>query len=225
MIRTFILASVVTLAASGCSHVMNGQNEALSVAERHPITVDQQTVTVAIPVDSTRNGLSRQALADLDNFMTAYRTRGHGPVTVTAPSGTSRNIDAQQVASDVRQALNSFGLDYGAMQGATYRTGDTPSAVLVSFTQYVATGPVCGAFDGGVTTRFRNLAPTNFGCADQHNLAAMVADPRDLTQMQPMGPSIGTAGAAASRAPHTGAGTWQREGSYGASVGGDASGQ
>lgn len=193
-----ILALGVSLTA--CSSIMNTSNNALSSAERHPITVDQQTVSLAIPIDSTLSGLTRQTLAELDQFMTVYRTRGHGPVTITSPSGTNRDIDGQQTAADVRDALHSFGLDYAQMHGATYRVGGRPDTVLVSFTRYVAEGPVCGVFTGETRSNLRNLPAPNFGCADQQNLAAMVADPADLTRMQDIGPGNGTQAAAAVRA-------------------------
>ena len=76
-------------------------------------------------------------------------------------------------------------------RGASFVAGGRPDAVIVSFTRYVATGPECGDFSGEFTSRLRNQAPPNFGCADRHNLAAMVADPRDLTRMQTPAPVTG----------------------------------
>ena len=189
MNKQFFCLATLGLVLSGCGALSNTENDALTVAERHPITVDQQTVSISVPVDPTLSGLSRQTVGQLDNFLTVYRTKGHGPVTVTAPSGTSRDLDGQETAANVRQALNALGLDYAQMQGASYRTGERPAAVIVSFTRYVASGPVCGIFTGDTMRRYKNLPSNNYGCADQQNLAAMVSDPRDLTSMQQAAPA------------------------------------
>lgn len=180
--------------------MFNDRTDAQTLAERHPISIDQQTVVLRVPVDPTLRGLPRTVLSDLDRFLTDYRTRGHGPVTVTAPTGTGRDIDGQQTAAEIRQALYALGLDYSEMLGSSVRSDDRPGTVLVSFSQYVASGPVCGVFDGGLVNNFTNRPPRNFGCADQHNLAAMVSDPKDLVTMQAPSASNGAALAAAVRA-------------------------
>ena len=179
----FICAAAIALMGCG-TPLYNGATQATSVADRHPITVDQQTVSLAVQIDPTSQGLNRGQLADIDAFVTAYRIRGHGPITVTAPTGTRSDLDGAETAANVRAALNSFGIDYRDLQGSSYRAGGTPEAVIVSFVQYVATAPTCGDFSGELASRLRNLPPPNYGCADRHNLAAMVADPRDLTRMQ-----------------------------------------
>ena len=192
MMKTSLLlgAAVILLSACG-TFVANGPNDAMTHYERHPITVDQQTMSLAVTIDSTSHGLSRGQLAEIDNLVTAYRTRGHGPITVTAPAGTVADLDAAQTAADVRAALNSFGIDYRDIQGASVQTAGRPDAVIVSFTRYVASGPECGLFKSELSSRLRNIEAPNFGCADQHNLAAMVADPRDLTRMQSAAPTMG----------------------------------
>lgn len=209
-----VAALALLLAAPGCAAFFNGDREATSVPERHPITVDQQTASMSIPIDPSRYGLSRDQLRAIDGFVTEFRTRGHGPITVTAPSGLENDIDGQQTAADVRDALAAFGIDYRDMQGATYRTTSPQSSVILTFTRYVAAGPVCGVFTGEASERLRNRPAPNFGCADQQNLAAMVADPRDLTVAQPSAPANGTAAAAAARALSTGQNTWGGEGAF-----------
>ncbi|MEM6648829.1 MAG: CpaD family pilus assembly protein [Pseudomonadota bacterium] len=197
-IKTSIFVSLLTITLASCGTVSNGVREASTAQENHPITVDQQTVSLAIPVDATLRGLSREMHQELDALMTTYRRRGHGPMTITVPSGGATEIDAQQTAANVRSALNMLGLSYSEMRGATYRTGGE-NTVIVSFTQYIATGPVCGTFQGEQFSRLKNTRAPNFGCADQNNLAAMVADPRDLSRMQDIAPSNGTARAASVR--------------------------
>jgi pilus assembly protein CpaD len=175
-------ASLLTiLLLSACGSVTNGPRDALTVAQRHPITVDKQTVTLSVSAEGNPNGLSRASLAEIDAFVNAYRTRGHGPITVTAPSGNGRDVYGQQTAADVRAALFASGIPYEAMQGATISAGRGADEVILSFASYVATGPSCGRYPGELANQRANRMSTNFGCATQANLAAMIADPRDLT--------------------------------------------
>ena len=47
----------------------------------------------------------------------------------------------------------------------------------------------CGDWSRNAGDTASNLPMPNFGCASQHNLAAMVTDPRDLVSPRAMGPS------------------------------------
>ena len=175
--RLLTVAAFSTLGA--CALTPNGTDDALSVREAHPITVDQQAVALRIGVDGTRGGLDRSDLARIDALVSDYRTRGHGPITVTAPVGGDSDRAAQRTAADVRTALHAAGVPYDAMAGASVRTARADE-VIVSFQSYVATGPSCGAGGYSVSRRLRNLRSEDFGCASQANLAAMISDPRDL---------------------------------------------
>ena len=175
--RAFLAAAATALTAA-CALTPNGPDEARTVAQAHPITVDQQTVALRVAIDDTRGGLSRADLARIDALVSEYRTRGHGPVTVTAPVGGASDRAAQRTAADVRSALHAFGMPYETMSGASVRTEE--GDVIVSFQSYVATGPACGRNGYSASRRLRNVRSENFGCANQSNLAAMIADPRDL---------------------------------------------
>ena len=122
-------------------------------------------------------------LADIDAarlraFANSYLTRGHGPVTVTAPSGSGD--DSSDAAAAIRGKLNEAGVSWANITGASYRTGESDGQVVVSYTRYVATASECGNWQGLRSRTYRNLRSPNFGCASQNNLAAMVADPHDL---------------------------------------------
>ena len=179
--HTWRAAPLLLLALPSCAVVANDRHDALTVAERHPVTIDQQTETLLVPVDAQAQGLPRAQLAAIDGFVSTYRTRGYGPITVTAPSGARDARAAGQTAADVRTALFASGVPYEEMRGATVRSG-TADAVIVSFATYAASAPACGVYSGVLSARLGNRPHPNFGCASQANLAAMVADPRDLHQ-------------------------------------------
>ncbi len=147
------------LATASCSHIGNKPDQARLAAERHPISVDQQTVTMTIPVDATLSEMSHVDKSRLRAFLSTYTARGHGPVTVTAPSGSgARDIVGQELASDIRKELYALGLDWAQIAGATYRVSSATNDmdVVVSFSNYVASPSACGDWKGEVSNRFFN---------------------------------------------------------------------
>ena len=167
---------------SACSTIVNGPEAALSVEEEHPISVDQQTVTLSVAVDLSLSDLTQLDKARLSAFADSYFKKGHGALTITAPSGGRYDYYGQEVASDIRQHLHARGVSWSEILGATYRvSGDNENAeVLVTFSHYVASASECGDWSREFSRRFKNMRSKNFGCAQQSNLAAMISDPRDL---------------------------------------------
>lgn len=178
-LRLSLLAALAALA--GCAGAWNGSGQALSVAEEHPISVDSQVVTLTMALDPSNPNLSSVDQARLRAFADAYLNSGHGPLTITAPSGAASDGAAADRASNIRAYLHSIGVSHDAMTGSNYRAADDRSRDLIlSYTHYVATPPVCGVWQGVKARDYANLRSPNYGCAAQNNLAAMVADPRDL---------------------------------------------
>jgi pilus assembly protein CpaD len=52
--------------------------------------------------------------------------------------------------------------------------------VDISYITYKANADSCGDWSKDLSFTMENDTSPNFGCAVQHNIAAMVADPRDL---------------------------------------------
>lgn len=178
--RLVLLASLSAL-ASGCAGAWNGAGQALTVAEEHPISVDSQVVTMTMPLETQGSALSSMDKARLRAFSDSYLTSGYGPLTITAPEGASSDAAGQKLAAQIRDYLHETGVNADAINAAVYRVGsDRKRDLILSYTHYVATAPVCGVWDGMRKRDYGNLRSPNFGCAQQNNIAAMVADPRDL---------------------------------------------
>ncbi len=186
------LLSAMSMTAAACSSgPFNGPEHAASVAETHPIAVDSQVVTLTIKTDATTTDISNVDKARLRAFASAYMNNGHGPVTVTGPSGAGNDLDGHEASADIRKALNDAGVPWSAIHGATYRTGNAENDIILSFTRYVATPSPCGVWAGVRSRQYRNLRTPNAGCATMNNLAAMVADPRDLVAPTDVAPRDG----------------------------------
>lgn len=195
MIRTTIKALFLSTSAAlavSCASPFNGAEHAATVAETHPIAVDSQVVTLSISADATTTDLSAVDRSRLRAFVDAYLINGHGPLTVTAPSGSGADFDGHEMAADIRQALNDAGVPWSAIAGATYRTGgDNGDNVLLSYTRYVATASKCGVWKGMRSRDYRNLRSPNMGCATMNNYAAMISDPHDLIEPAAVAPRDG----------------------------------
>lgn len=188
-------ASLMTAACGG--GIFNGPEQALTIAEQHPISVDGQVVTLTIATDATTSDLSNMDRARLRAFVDSYMTNGHGPLTVTGPSGAGNDNDGHEASADIRQALHDAGVPWSAIHGATYRTGDAANEIIVSFTRYVATASPCGVWKGIRGNDYRNMRSPNMGCATMNNYAAMIADPHDLIAPANVDPRDGQAAARA----------------------------
>jgi pilus assembly protein CpaD len=189
------LLSAASLAVSACAGgPFNGQQHAMTIAEAHPIAVDGQVVTLTIDGDVTTSDISNVDKSRLQSFASSYMTNGHGPITVTAPSGAGKDRNDHEAAADIRKILNDAGVPWSAIHGATYRTGDAGNdQIILSFTRYVATASPCGVWTGQLSSQYRNLRSPNMGCATMNNIAAMVADPHDLIAPAETAPRDGQA--------------------------------
>src|SRR5690606_33108943 len=58
--------------------------------------------------------------------------------------------------------------------------GQAAAPVIAAYEGHRAIAPECGHWPVNVAENFSNMPAPNFGCAQQANLAAMVANPRDL---------------------------------------------
>ena len=179
------LISVLALALGACAPTFNGPEQALTVADRYPITVNEDTATLAINPSGTsgrRSDYDRRVIAD---FVSEYKQRGRGPIVLSSTAGTDT-----RTASDARSALMAAGVSSGNIQSTSLATAGAPSApVVLSFSRYVASVLECGDWSTNMGQSSRNMPWPHFGCATENNLAAMVVDPGDFVEPRGVGPA------------------------------------
>lgn len=173
------LPVIASLALAGCGG-FNGAEEAdFGASYNHPISVQPDVPTLKI---SAANALGVEDRAALNDFVAAYKERGHGPLTVSTPSGSSNTAIAMNVLVDVRDALAQSGVPATSVAYTPYRASaaDQAAPIVVSYKQFIAVASPCGDWSDSYSYNPSNTTAKNFGCATQNNLAAMVADPADL---------------------------------------------
>jgi pilus assembly protein CpaD len=93
----------------------------------------------------------------------------------------------QAHAETVSAQLVAIGLRPSIVAAANLTSG----VARVVVERYIAIPPDCPDWSHKPSPNFQNYDQRNFGCADAVNLAAMVADPKDLAMGAAMGPQVG----------------------------------
>lgn len=100
-------------------------------------------------------------------------------------SGLNNEVTRQEVAA----VASRWGIDVAPTAGPT--AGEvTPGAVRVVVSRTAATVPGCPDWSGAPYPDFTASTTSNYGCATNRNLAAMVADPQDLVRGREPGRSV-----------------------------------
>jgi pilus assembly protein CpaD len=123
--------------------------------------------------------------AKFDAFLADYRLHGNGSLGISVPGGGPSR--AAIVFFGERAAATGISRD--KILVSTHEAANGDSRVDVSYIAYTAHSEACGDWSENLAFSSDNLTPKNFGCSVQHNLAAMVADPRDLVEPRRFDPA------------------------------------
>ncbi|MBU6373395.1 MAG: CpaD family pilus assembly lipoprotein [Alphaproteobacteria bacterium] len=183
------LAALLSLATAACATTAPtgpSGHPAPTVADTHRIKVEQ--VDAKLQVSIADGVLADETLREIEAFATEYRLTGHGPMTMSAPSGAR-----SQMVQTVRAYLDELGVIPEAISFSTYDTGGPGAPLLLGFVRYEAEAPACPSLGGeNLAISWSNKPWSGFGCATQANLAAMIADPADLMAPRATDPADAT---------------------------------
>jgi len=189
---------VVVVALTGCRGYGPQYSEirGVSIADpsaRHPISVSKAPVVMDIEVPRGSSGLTRSQASGLKAFVARYRTEGEGQLVVSAPSGGRNEYAIVNSVANVRGIIHGSGISGHAVRMEPYYvSGHSNAPIKVSFTSLVAKGPECGRWTESLSESSGNTNHENFGCAQQHNLAALIANPGDLVHPHGLDPRSST---------------------------------
>ena len=195
-----LIVSLLALALAGCKTIEEpGAHVAgftlVDASQRHPIMVSQQPATLNIRVARGSQGLTPNQRAQVVEFLGRYRTvdAGNSKLVIAVPSGSPNETSAMHAVNDLRALTSQSGFADSAVAIEPYHGGrDASAPIRFSYLRYVAEGPECGRWPTNLAEDYRNLNYPNFGCAQQKNLAAQVANPADLLGPRTMEPADAT---------------------------------
>lgn len=180
-----ILVLALGLGAAACAPVTGGPSAPLTPLSRYSMRVEPGLDRIALAVHE--QGLSPNQQAALGQLADRYGASGHGPVTVEAPAGDDP-VAAQQ-AYAVRAALQAAGVPAERIRMTAYSAPDSRAPVLAGFETLRAEIPDCSTEARNLGPRFSNQSSFGFGCAVTANMAAQIADPRDILGARAMTPA------------------------------------
>ena len=155
---------------------------------RHPITLQESQRTLQVFIGSNRGELNPTQRAQIMSFGLGWKRAATGGMVVDRPVGTSNEQAAAEAMHEILSILAAAGLPPQSVALQTYQaTGASVAPVLIGYPKIVAQAGPCGLWPEDLGPTYsrdyvNNQPPWNFGCAEQHNLAAMVANPSDLVQ-------------------------------------------
>lgn len=181
----------LALAACGTDRVVTGSASRITddYRERHPIVLTDAPETLDVFVGENAPRLDERQEDDVTAFAKSFRQAGKGGVTALVPMGAAGEIGTHRGLNAIRSAFSKAGANVH-LNVQTYRVSDPSVAapIRLTFMKLQAKLPHrCGQWPddvGGANTlnSWQNQNYWNFGCAYQQNLAAQVADPRDLAR-------------------------------------------
>lgn len=182
-------AMAAVLLAGSCAAPINNANITADGEANHPITVAPSYHSIKVSFAADNQGLLPEDSARLDAFVTEYMTRGNGAISVSVPGGpgaaTSIHYFGERLA-DMGVARSSI------LVGTHDVAANKDGRVEIGYVGYVAHTDACGDWSQDASDESSNLPMPDFGCSVQHNIAAMVADPRDLVSERPLGTADAT---------------------------------
>lgn len=169
---------------AGCANVQYVEVGAIpdDYRTRHPIVVAEGETAIDIPITASDTRLPLSSRSRVEEFARRFHASEAAAIRIMVPSGSFNEAAARLAADDAVRVLRATGVDRGRILVTPYPSEYTggPVPLRLAFSTLTASVAPCGNWpqDLGATHENRNYH--NFGCASQANLAAQIADPRDL---------------------------------------------
>ncbi|HEY7763892.1 MAG TPA: CpaD family pilus assembly protein [Aestuariivirgaceae bacterium] len=141
--------------------------------ERYPIEVAKGAVR--LDVSTRRAELSARQKDSIARFAQQAVSTGASRVEIQSSSAPQ----SERVAEQAAEIMVANGV---APEAIVTRTGSggRGGSVILTFDRKIAVTAECGDWPEDIAITYENTPPANFGCATQHNIAAVVANPEDF---------------------------------------------
>ncbi|HUO03257.1 MAG TPA: CpaD family pilus assembly protein [Rhizomicrobium sp.] len=180
LLRGFCLSAL--LVAAGCSAPSGGDKMTFDdPVANHPILVQPSSQSLKVSVSPA--GIAPADRAHFDAFVSDYQAHGNGKIVISAPEGARADAEVAWIAD----RINEMGVNRDRILVASRDAAPGDGRIELNYVSYQANTAPCGDWSEDLAFTLDNKTSANLGCAVQHNIAAMVADPRDLIGPEPMG--------------------------------------
>jgi len=155
---------------------------------RHPISLQEGKKTLVLFVGHGRGSLLPTQRAEVLAFARNWQRDATGGVTIDRPMGGATERAANDSLRETMSIIVQAGVPNNGIVIRTFdAAGQKSSWLRLHYPLMVAHAGPCGLWPDDVgadynVKHFQNKEYYNFGCAQQRNIAAMVANPSDLVQ-------------------------------------------
>lgn len=180
------IAVCASVLLAGCQYdpILEDNYQPVSVSERYPIKVVKAPVKTGIRAPSGILGIEQKNA--VVEFATAAKRSASSRIALKYPSG---NGASRAVATEIGSLLVEQGIPEAMISFGSY-PGGRAQPIQLSYERKVAVTKECGDWSSNLGSSFSNEPFPNFGCAHQHNIAAMVANPEDFERPRASGPVL-----------------------------------
>ena len=165
-----LLMGVMLTACDGPQRI--GANK---VEVSHPIHIGERQRSMSISLGEDAASAINAARQRIERFAGDYRQRGIGAMVVSTP-------EAGAAAGELEAILLRAGIPAANLERRRHQGEEGGGTLSLGFREYAAIASPCGDFRENLGYNPNNVLATNFGCASQNNLAAALANPRDLVE-------------------------------------------
>jgi pilus assembly protein CpaD len=164
---------------------------------RHPIAIEEGMRSIVVFVGRGRGGLSMDQRRDVAGLARSWAHEGTGAIVADVPVDTPNARAAASAYRDIRAVLLASGVPSNGLVLHNYRPDDPQffPPIRLSYPKIKAVAGPCGLWPDDLGPSIldpgynANKPYSNFGCATQRNLAAMIDDPADLEQPRAEAPA------------------------------------
>jgi len=186
--KALVCAVAVTALAGCATHPKpDAPPPPTNVLEHYKAEVTDVPDQLALGVHAS--GLSDHQKEALADFVNRWRDAEGGRVVLKLPADAVDAAHAKSMTFAVQTQLERLGVPSENIHLETYAAGAANGPVLASFTRLDAKGPSCAGGWDNLTSTMDNEPYGHFGCALTANIAAQVADPRDLDHPTGLSPA------------------------------------
>lgn len=206
MIRPALILALAISAAACASPREEASRDLKTPLDQYPFQVNQHPEEIMLAVHP--EGVSGNQAAALAELVRRWKGAGGDPIVVRAPGNGPQEADAARMAEQIRSVLLAEGAPVHLVRVERFdAAGDGSVPLTVGFARYVADVPECGLKWDNLTGTQSNSVPNTFGCSVRANMAAQVANPRDLVQARAEDPYESSRGTVQTGQWRTGADT------------------
>lgn len=147
----------------------------------HPIEVKKGKAEINLVMPKAAKGMSPNQTSTSAQFIIDYMDKGQGYFEIWRPRGHLNTRAINIAHQKVRRILSEAAIPATAIRYHKYDAyGDDGASLGLKYDRFYASTKKCGDFSKNIGLNFKNENYANFGCAHQHNIAKMVANPKDL---------------------------------------------